>query len=666
MSDNIFPAVLYALYDQRYLKQDGSKALAGDLVPDTDNARKLGSAILAFAEAYIKALNSDATTKNLIPLTDQTYALGTAIKQFADGFFKQITLGGVTRTSWPSAGSGSQSMDNVYDNGSVVSVDNTDVSYKVTTGKHFKITDSTGATVYFDIDGAGNVTFPFAAAIQTQSKADDAILANPRAQAQGLQTIAAASPSIQALDNANLNMGTNDFTISWTGCVPNWVPSGNFYILQKSGGAGPYSGLYLRLESTGRLNLALFRNDTGSFYTSSVATGLTNGASANITVVVTREAASQTGSVTYYVNGQQLGNSLAIGAATPVSISYASPLMIIGDNSNRYAGVVNSFIMFNRALTASDVLALYRNGVDQSDKWGSQTAKYTSDFSAGVDSWAGGGGTVAGNIDAIGGENDWLRFTCDAANSVHNAYRASASMVAGKRYRISLKYYLPSSNSNMTGLSIWSGTGGVQIGTTQTTKDAATIFTTEFTATSDGIRVYGNAGSTFQDPGGDDVFYVKSVVITEIGATFDLEPEGIQPNPGQWLDSSSNSVHAMQPASGSEPIRRLKAFEIRWTNSWSGTHEAQYIGGVNQAVLPYKAYIASAVITVAGATTQHIIIGDGSDDDRFLASFSLTNGTYELSLTNRMSDGINNKLVIDPDANFTGYIQFTIRGIMLD
>ena len=38
----------------------------------------------------------------------------------------EITLGGVTRSTWPTPGSGSQSMNDTYDNGSVVNVDNTD------------------------------------------------------------------------------------------------------------------------------------------------------------------------------------------------------------------------------------------------------------------------------------------------------------------------------------------------------------------------------------------------------------------------------------------------------------------------------------------------------------------------------------------------------------
>ncbi len=94
---------------------------------------------------------------DIVPDTDMIRSLGSAIKQWLDGYFKQLTIGGVTRTTWPDAGSGSQSMDNVYDNGSVVVVDNTDVKFKLSSGKHYKLTNATDTATYVDVDGDGNV-----------------------------------------------------------------------------------------------------------------------------------------------------------------------------------------------------------------------------------------------------------------------------------------------------------------------------------------------------------------------------------------------------------------------------------------------------------------------------------------------------------------------------
>jgi hypothetical protein len=86
----------------------------------------------------------------------------------------------------------------------------------------------------------------------------------------------------------------------------------------------------------------------------------------------------------------------------------------------------------------------------------SPVATYTSDFSAGVDSFTTTTGTVAGDIDDIpdaGGYDDVLRMTCNNAASTHTFYRGS-TFVSGKRYRISFNYYIPSTNSNVDGIKL--------------------------------------------------------------------------------------------------------------------------------------------------------------------------------------------------------------------
>ncbi len=95
--------------------------------------------------------NRHAKDEDIVPDVSATRKIGSALKRFLDGFFSQITLGGVTRTTWPDAGSGSQSMDDVYNNGSVVNVDNTDVKYKLSSGKSFKITAADETETYLGV-----------------------------------------------------------------------------------------------------------------------------------------------------------------------------------------------------------------------------------------------------------------------------------------------------------------------------------------------------------------------------------------------------------------------------------------------------------------------------------------------------------------------------------
>ena len=61
-------------------------------------------------------------------------------------------------------------------------------------------------------------------------------------------------------------------------------------------------------------------------------------------------------------------------------------------------------------------------------------AKYTSDFSAGTNSWGDSLDdlTAAGNIDGIGGLDDNLRLTIGSATSQHRAFRSNIFPVSQK------------------------------------------------------------------------------------------------------------------------------------------------------------------------------------------------------------------------------------------
>jgi hypothetical protein len=83
---DIFPStVLYVILDERYAKLIGSR---------------------------------DVVTGNIVPDTNMMRSLGSVIKQWLDGYFKQLTLGGVTRTTWPTAVAGSNG--NVFMSGATV------------------------------------------------------------------------------------------------------------------------------------------------------------------------------------------------------------------------------------------------------------------------------------------------------------------------------------------------------------------------------------------------------------------------------------------------------------------------------------------------------------------------------------------------------------------
>jgi hypothetical protein len=486
--------------------------------------------------------------------------------------------------------------------------------------------------------------------------ASEAVIKNPLQEAQGVEMTYAASgsPGIQVADNDNIDFGTGDFTLVWKGSLPDWTPSGTKeLIIKQQDGTHRY---YLGMLATGKPYMAL----NGNGYTCTVATGWVDGTVHELCAVI-----SYGSTVTFYADGIQLGNAVAISA---LDISNTGALYICGTTTERWASVTQFAATYNRALSAAEVLDLYRNGIASVDKWGNQAVIYASDFSAGVNGWAASNGTAAGNIDGIGGEDDCLRFTCSVASSTH--YLVKNMLTVGLLYRVSFRYFIPSGQSNVNGIRLASAYWAEQ--TDLTTLDAWTPVTKTFVAPSALLRIYqtDDGSITFGDAAGDDVIYIKDMVITRVGATLALEPEGIQPAPGQWLDSSSNKLHAWQPTTGSTITRKKTEFEIRGINTWTASNVAQSIAmtsDASRAMLPANCYIESIVGVVAGADIEDIIIGNGSDTDYWVElTTGLAAGTVSFMLANRISDGTNYELVVTPDAVATMSITWTIKGYILD
>lgn len=498
-----------------------------------------------------------------------------------------------------------------------------------------------------------------------------ALSRNSKAFAQGVNLTYAGSGStgIVVADNDNIDFGTGNFTIVWMGSLPDWTPSANTEIFGKWLGNVGWS--LEVLANTGYLGLYLNAGPTYKY--STAAPTVVDGTKHTIVAVIVRETASSDGYIRYYVDGLQLGSNVVLAQGVPSTYSNAETLYVSGTVLKRIASTTHCAYTFNRALTAAEVLDLYRNGINYADKWGSQTAVYTSDFSSGTDGFTGTRATADGSIDPLGGaDTTWLRFTTDSSNSDHSVRKTLTGISSYKKARISFTYYLPSTNSTVDGFKLITGGGTTIISGLLTTKDTATSVSYEYTTqASITLEFFGYSGANiiYQDAGGDDVFYIKSITVTEIGATLALEPEGIQPVPGQWLDSSTNKLHARYPVSGASLVRKKDTFEIRWTNSWTASSAAQSIGAStdeSKAILPTNCYIDSIIGVVSGADIEDITIGDGSDADRWVEVTSgLAAGTYSFALANRISDGTNYELVVTPDASATMSISWTVRGTIL-
>jgi hypothetical protein len=538
-------------------------------------------------------------------------------------------------------------------------IDITNAAGAITIACEDATTANKGVTVYSGSTKALAGTDTASAMTPADVAAANAVLARESNQGVAMTAATSGSNGIAVADDDDLDMGSGNFAPYFCGIISDVTPATNIILAQKHDAT---NGWILTLLTTGYLRTTI--NAATYDSTATLASiGVVDGANVKILSGITRETDSVAGSVQHYVNGLALGTSVAITAGAPTTVTNAVSLYVLGTSAVRTAGVANTFALFNRCPTAAEVLGLYRNGIAYADKWGSQTAVSSDTVWTGATGstpptgWtnAGVGGASTFSIEDLSAvanlDSTTLQFVA-GGGATYRSVRKNA-LTVGKRYRADFAYRF-----NKVG-----ARGSSYIGTATSTYSLVNTG-----LAGDGLVVSieaiadSNANIDFEI-GDGDTLQIANLSVYEIGATLCLLPENAQPAPGMWLDSSTNNLHAIYPAAGASLTRPKDSFVIRWVNTWAGTHEAQYLGGINQAMLPPKCCVTSIVGVIAGSTIEDIILGDGSDTDHWVAITSgLAAGTVNFTIANAFSDLTNYKLVADPDANFTGSITWTIRG----
>lgn len=525
-----------------------------------------------------------------------------------------------------------------------------------------------GVTVYSGSTKALAGTDTASAMTPADVAAKVAVDVNPRAMSQGVAMTYAASGSsgIRVADNDNIDFGTGNFTLRWKGSIPDYTPSADVILMQKTDAT---NGWLLQVDTTGVLQL--LRNAEAA-KSSTAAPTITDGTVHEIVCVVTTETASVAGSVEFYVDGVALGSSVAITAGAPTTVNNAVSLYVAGTSAVRTASNNYAATTYNRALTAAEVLDLYRNGIAEADKWGSQTNLTTNgDVETGLTTnWVvedyGGSSTVlsANSLSPISGSYDLKASITAGTNASYPRifFEGFSALTVGKKYRV--KYKIKASKTiTLASIILRVGIAGdtISISDTLTIGTDIVSYIGDFTAQAAYTRlciVYNSVAS------GNADLYIDDVKIYQIGATLALESPNIQPAPGQWLDSSSNKLHAMQPATGSSLIRPKRDFEYRWANTWTASSAAQYVGGLNRAVLSADHFITD-IITQATVTTdvENLELGDGSAVAKFVAAFT-PSATRTKQTIAAQNDGTNLKLVYTPAAEATMTVETIIRGFI--
>ena len=257
---------------------------------------------------------------------------------------------------------------------------------------------------------------------------------------------------------------------------------------------------------------------------------------------------------------------------------------------------------------------------------------YTSDFSSDANGWTAGAGAADGDIDGIGLQDDNLRYTIDATNGYHYLNR-SASFTVGKTYRLRFDYYLLGANDVVDGIKPWAGAFEIA---TETATDTWTNVDTYFTAQNTALRIYAFDGvaTEFQDAGGDDVFYIRNVIVDAVTLA-------------SWTDTADG----LAPGTDGAGALTNKA-------SWSGDQtgnsdmtQASVCDGDLSA--PYR---VSFTVTRSAGTMQVWLGASGYSYSESETPVISASGTYYYYLTPAKDGANRGMLYIKGDADFIGTV----------
>lgn len=366
-------------------------------------------------------------------------------------------------------------------------------------------------------------------------------------------------------DDANLDFGLSDFSVELFVRLADYTPAAELVLLEKH---ASNLGYKLLLTTAGKLKLQV-GNGTNftTFSYESDATGATDDSWAHFLITADRD-----GNALYYVNGN-LNKTVDISGSVAQTLDNAGALNVFGNGTSYTAGRVTIVRAYNRILTATEIANNYNNGrpdlyeLPLSLRGASPTPKYTSDFSTNAENWSGFNLTATGNVDGVSGVDDCLSLVTMNTLETHIGIMANSAAFAdlvGKTIKIQFDYFIPSANSNVDGFWLldFGGNGSIydakSTGVTPATLDAWTTLSIDAFIVKNGIGFYFYLADgdliIFQDAGGDDLLYLKNMLVTVIGNCAEYLPQ----NAGSlgWIESSGNQLSG---ATSGSPLCLTKA-----------------------------------------------------------------------------------------------------------
>lgn len=300
------------------------------------------------------------------------------------------------------------------------------------------------------------------------------------------------------------------------------------------------------LDSSNGLNLFRYgANKATDFRLARISNFVNTYAGQVVDIVITRSE----NTLKIYINGTDTDYTETTGGTPPAwGNTIVSDFLIVGAQSsvNVFGSSIYRSVLFNRALSAADVVDLIELGVDPADQWGTQTQIVnTTTLNGGFETAGAGGADVFANwVEYTTGTATITRDTVDYSpdlgstasakyvgtdgTAVFSLYNSSAgNLLAGKRYRIS-SAHKRSANANIA----WRTTdGNVALVTFAVTTSWANYVGEFVMPTNDSVKIDGSGANSL---------WIDNVILERIGAIVDLDfTAGIG---YQALDRSTNKL----------------------------------------------------------------------------------------------------------------------------
>ena len=328
-------------------------------------------------------------------------------------------------------------------------------------------------------------------------------------------------------------IGTGDFSLWSRFRVPTSIPSGQFpgilSLTDSSTTTSRANAFRLVMTDAGSLQISRFGVTTGDVRTASIVGFRAAYSGQVVDIVVTRTGAT----LKVYINGTDTSYTDTASGTTPPAWSdtVVSDFVMIGATSASattiFTGRIYRSVVFNRALSASDVTELITTGVNPADQWGTQTQIWnTTTLNGGFETAGGGGADVFANwVEFTSGTAVLSRDTVDYSPDLGSTASAKAvgtdgtavwslynapTLVANKRYRLSAAHKR-SANANV----VWK--------TVSTNLTLITFAVTTSWGNYSGEFVIPTNEAAKIDGGGNNTTWIDNVILERIGAIVDLD-----------------------------------------------------------------------------------------------------------------------------------------------